>query len=141
MTLGQWLGKWSGEWFGAVGEADPNAMVGSASFSITTTAILTANSVVSVGELVGSASFSINAYTTESIKSGKRGIYKNIQTIERDASVEYIRIASQESIKYENIKTQERIATDEYIRTTQTQPLRTSNTSASRQSNKQTISR
>jgi hypothetical protein len=41
MVLGQWLGRWSGNWFGTVGEADPNAMAGSASFSITTTATLT----------------------------------------------------------------------------------------------------
>lgn len=42
MNQGQWLGDWSGEWFGVVGEADPNAMVGSASFSITATGDLSA---------------------------------------------------------------------------------------------------
>ena len=41
MTIGQWLGKIAGNWLGATGEADPNAMVGSASFSISATATLT----------------------------------------------------------------------------------------------------
>ena len=42
MTIGQWLGKIAGNWLGATGEVDPNAMVGSASFSITANATLTA---------------------------------------------------------------------------------------------------
>jgi hypothetical protein len=56
MNQGEWLGSWSGEWFGTVGEADPNAMVGSASFSITANLSYTP-----AGFIVGSASFSFSA--------------------------------------------------------------------------------
>ncbi len=42
MTIGQWLGDVVGQWLGNSGEVDPNAMVGSASFSITANATLTA---------------------------------------------------------------------------------------------------
>ena len=41
MTIGQWLGDVVGQWLGNSGEVDPNAMSGSASFSITANATLT----------------------------------------------------------------------------------------------------
>lgn len=41
MNIGQWLGKVAGQWLGYSGETDPNAMYGSASFSISATGDLT----------------------------------------------------------------------------------------------------
>lgn len=41
MTLGQWLGSWLGSWLGTQGEADPNAMYGSAGIRVTATGSLT----------------------------------------------------------------------------------------------------
>lgn len=40
-NTGDWLGFYEGTWLGAVGAVDPNAMYGSASFSITVTGNLT----------------------------------------------------------------------------------------------------
>jgi hypothetical protein len=64
MNQGEWLGSWSGEWFGQVGESDPNAMVGSASFRITASLSYTP-----AGFITGSASFSIT--TTGNLSSSQ----------------------------------------------------------------------
>ena len=47
-NTGDWLGFYEGTWLGAVGAVDPNAMYGSASFSITITGALTNGSTTSI---------------------------------------------------------------------------------------------
>jgi hypothetical protein len=42
MNLGQWLGQWAGQWFGALEEAPPGFISGTATLSLTASGTLTA---------------------------------------------------------------------------------------------------
>lgn len=58
-STGNWLGLYEGDWLGNVGATDPNAMYGSASFSISVTGTLT--SAADLNAMYGSTSFSFDA--------------------------------------------------------------------------------
>jgi len=72
-NTGNWLGLYEGDWLGSVGATDPNAMYGSASFSITVTGTITNGSSVTPSDMVGYASFTISTTGTLSGETPRIG--------------------------------------------------------------------
>jgi len=67
MNLGQWPGQWAGQWFGATA-ADPNAMSGSGSITLTGTGTLKG-----IASLAGTASISVGGTGTLTGTAGLDG--------------------------------------------------------------------